>query len=155
MANEKRYSNHLETLIALVTNLAMTRHRSRTPRALAKYLSLDYGQVLYVLTSFKGLFRESIAVTDNGEHYYTLQLRYARRWLEDEAPEDDNSALEEPLEADYLSTLLNFISGMIANEQASARQYSENRAALIGAWVAAIAAIVAAIVILIANLVKV
>ena len=146
MANGKRYSDHLETLIALVTNLAMTRYKSRTPGALAKYLALDYDEVLYVLRNFKGLFRESITVTDNGERYYTLQLRYARRWLEDETPEDDNSELREPLEADYLSTLLSFISEMVANEQASARQHSENRITFIGAWIAAIAAIAAAVI---------
>jgi hypothetical protein len=144
------YSDHLETIIALVTNLGMTRYKSRTPTALAKYLSLDKDEVNLVLQNFKGLFRESIIKSKKtNEPFYTLQLRYSRRWLEDDAEEQDEDAPDnqrEPLEADYMATLLGFISEMVANEQAEKRQLIANRSATVGAWIAAGAAFIAAII---------
>ena len=75
---ETRYSENLDTLIALATNLALTRHKARTPSKLAKTLSLNESDVLRVLETFKGLFRKSRRKkSSSGEHYYTLQLRCA------------------------------------------------------------------------------
>jgi hypothetical protein len=127
----------------------MTKYESRTPRVLAKYSSLDEEEVIHVLENFKGLFRKSVSTCDYGQHYYTLQLRYATRWLRDDADadeEEDPGQEEEPLEAQYFSTLLTFISEMVGQEYASRRKRWENIIVMAGAWIAATASIVAAII---------
>jgi len=153
MENPMSYSDNLETLVALVTHLAMTKFRSRTPGNLAKYLGLKEAKVLDVLETFKGLFRKSITKLDDGQHYYTLQLRYARRWLQEDDKrhvdydsETDEPDPREPLEPEHLSALLSFITDMVEQEQATKRQKSSNRAALAGAWTAAAIAFVAAVI---------
>ena len=151
---ENRYSENLDTLIALVTNLAMTRFKARTPSKLAKRLSLDESEVLLVLENFKGLFRRSRRKkSKSGEYYYTLQLRYARRWLEENSENEgeDDPEPQEPLEAEYLATLLNFVTSQADHEQAYKRQKSSNFTTLVGAWVAAVAAIIAAILSLLSS----
>ena len=116
---ETRYSDHLDTLVALATNLAMTEYKARTPSKLAKTLSLNESEVLLVLENFKGLFRKSRKKkSDSGEHYYTLQLRYARRHLEKDDEDEDDPEPREPLESIYLATLLNFITNQADHEQA-------------------------------------
>ena len=96
----KKYSKHLETLIALVTHLAMTKYKSRTPRILAQDLCLDYEEVKLVLTTFKGFFRESQKshTYPDGiiEHYYWLQIRYALWYVENQQQEDENLTPESP-----------------------------------------------------------
>jgi hypothetical protein len=126
----------------------MTRYKSRTPKILSERLALDHDEVTDVLKSFKGLFRESSGTCSYGECYYTLQLRYARRWLEkeDDSDAEEESDPKEPLEAEYLGALLEFISAMVEHEQAAVRQGTSNRSALIGAWIAACAAIIAALI---------
>ena len=141
-----RYSDNLDTLVALVTNLAMTKHKARTPSKLAKRLSLDEGEVLLVLESFRGLFRKSRRKKSaSGEHYYVLQLRYARRWIEEEAEDEDDPDPREPLEPEYLAILLDFITKQADHEQAHKRQRSSNVYVMVGAWIAAVAAIIAAV----------
>ena len=153
MNNKPQYSDHLDTIVALITHLAMTKHKSRTPSKMARQLSLDQDKTLYVLNNFKGLFRRSCRKQDKrGEHYYTLQLRYARRWLEDADDDDQGEDSQgEPLESNYLSTLLDFVANRAEQEQESRRQKSSNYAMLIGAWIAAIAAIIAAILSFVAT----
>jgi hypothetical protein len=113
---------------------------------------LEKSEVLLVLEAFKGLFRKS-SEPDKEEHFYTLQLRYARRWLgeSDDESDDQSTSIGEaeprgPLEAEYLSALLGFISHMVEQEQASKRQSRANWAAFVAAFVAAIAATVGAII---------
>lgn len=144
------YSEYSETILALVTNLAMTKYKSRTPKVLAKDLALKHPEVAYVLKTFKGLFRESKGKSKYGENYYWLQLRYARWWLEDNENQDDPEP-KEPLEAEYLNTLLTYISGMVEQEQMSLRQESSNRSAAFIAWLAAGVSIVTVVANLILN----
>lgn len=134
---ETRYSAHLDTLVALVTNLAMTKWKSRTPTILAKELALDHDEVAYVLQNFKGLFRETYSRASYGEPYYWLQLRWARRHIEKATESDQDPVLEEPLEAEYLSALLNFILTMVEQEQASEREQAAGRTTLVSSWIAA------------------
>jgi hypothetical protein len=144
--SQPSYTEHLDALVALVTNLAMTEWKSRTPTILAKELALDYDEVVYVLDRFKGLFRKSYGrkeYEDRQEPFYWLQLRWARRYVE-EATEDD-VALKEPLEADYLSTLLDFILTMVEQEQAAERQQMANRTALYSSWLAAVVVVLGVI----------
>lgn len=143
-----KYSDNLETLVALVTHLAMTQYKSRTASVLATDLSLDRDHVLHVLQTFKGLFRPSqnLYRPDKGdpEPYYWLQLRYARWYLEDK--KEDAGKVEPPLEADYLTALLDFIMKMVDQEKTEKRQLSSNAVAIVASIIALIASVVAAII---------
>ncbi|WP_185825824.1 hypothetical protein [Xanthomonas sp. SI] len=131
-----RYSENLETLIALVTHLAMTDWAARSPPNLAKALSIEQSEIEGVLESFKGLFRKSKNTSKKtGAYFYTLQLRHARQWLQDEEDEDSKRP---PLEQEYLSTLLEFISHR-------AQEESGHSLGIVTAWVAAGASILIAI----------
>ena len=137
----KKYSENLDTLIALTTHLAMSEYKSRTPSAMSADLGLDYENVLHVLKAFTGIFRQSKKVSKkdiepngNSEHFYWLQLRYARWYLENKNEEDER--LEPPLEAEYLVALLDFIVKMVEQEKAESRQYSTNIAALVASILA-------------------
>ena len=137
-----QYSKNLETLIALVTHLAMTDWAARSPPNLAKALSIDQAEIENVLESFKGLFRKSKNPSKKtGAHFYALQLRHARQWLQDD---DDEDAKRPPLEQEYLSTLLEFISHRAQEESARSLGF-------ISAWAAAGATILVAIIAIIAN----
>jgi hypothetical protein len=112
MARSKKgqphYQDHIETLTALVTHLAMTDWSLRTPQGLAVALSISEDEVTTVLDTFKSLFRKSRNLSSkNGKPMYALQLRHARQWLVGDA--DDDEQTKPPLEPEYLTTLLNFI----------------------------------------------
>lgn len=151
-----KYSDNLETLIALTIHLAQYEKKSRTPRMLAKYTSLNYEDVRFVVKNFKGLFRESIGVSKhdkdpegNKEHFYWLQIRYARWYLEGKRDEDnpeDEGAPAEPLPPEYLVALLDFIAKMVEQEKTESRQVSANIVAIVASIIALVAAIGAAII---------
>ncbi len=143
---KKEYSSHVDTLIALVTNLAATQWKSRTPKILAQELALDHDEVANVLKNFRGLFRESYKTANYGEHYYWLQLRWARKHLEEVESSDEDLGLKDPLPPEQVSALLNFILTMVEQEQTSKRQSVTNWIATGAAVVAALAAIVVAII---------
>lgn len=110
MAKVPKYADNIDTLVALTTHLAMTDWSMRTPPNLAKALSIEESKIQYVLDNFKGLFRRSTKKSSKtGTHFYSLQLRHARQWLED-AFEEDEGAKKPPLEPEYVTMLLNFIS---------------------------------------------
>lgn len=133
-----KYSDHLETLIALVTHLAMTDWSMRTPPNLAKALSIDEAEIQAVLDEYKGLFRMSTTRSKkSGKHFYTLQIRYARQWLE-ERVDDDEGEKKPPLEAEYLTTLLNFVTHKATEER-------NRNVSLITAWIAAGASLLVAV----------
>ena len=140
------YSQNLDTIIALTSNLALVKHKSRTPSNLAKYLNLQKKDVEHVLETFKGLFRRSINRSAEGEYYYTLQLRFAKRWLEDETADDEEAEVKEPLDADYLQALFTLISSRATQEVELEKTRLQSTLALVGSWVAAIAAITAAVI---------
>lgn len=134
-----KYSDHLETLIALVTHLAMTDWSMRTPPNLAKALSIDESEIEVVLDKHKGLFRKSNKTSKkSGKHFYTLQIRYARQWLE-ERLDDDEGEKKPPLEAEYLTTLLNFVTHKAAEEK-------NRNLSLVTAWIAAGASLLVAVI---------
>lgn len=84
VTQDRRYSVHLDVLMALITYLALTGWRSRSPRGLSRDLRFDEGAILSALDGFSGLFRKSkdLYPTDIGpQHAYTLHARYARRRL--------------------------------------------------------------------------
>ena len=49
MTKRELYSDHVDTLVALVQHLAMTEYKSRKPTALSTALSLDLDEVRLVL----------------------------------------------------------------------------------------------------------
>ena len=100
----------------------------------------------YVLTTFKGLFRRSINKSSTGEYYYTLQLRFAKRWMEDKNDESDEAEVKEPLSANYLQALFTLISARATQEVELRKTRVQGIFTLVGAWVAAIAAIFAAFI---------
>ena len=59
MSEKLKYSDHIDVLVALVTHLAATSYKSRTPGGLATSLGLDPTKVKSALKGFRGLFRES------------------------------------------------------------------------------------------------
>jgi len=141
------YSDHFDTLVALVSHMALMDYLSRTPSNLAKFLSLEYEEVNFVLKNFKGLFRESINPVSNSgkeEKYYCLQIRYATRQTR-KGEEDDIEEKAAELRAEYLTALLEFISKMVDIERAGERQISANRFTLGASILAFIASIVAVI----------
>ena len=107
-----RYADHLDTLIALTTYLALTPKISRTAPGLAADLSLAENDVRSTLNGFPGVFRRSRTPSSEGESYYTLHARYALRKTESDAEEQNLTALR----SDLLSTLLQFASQQAAQE---------------------------------------
>ncbi|MDY6978215.1 MAG: hypothetical protein SVW51_18775 [Pseudomonadota bacterium] len=128
MKQNPKYSKHQETLIALVTHLALTDWSARTPTNLAKALSMEKSEILDVLESFKGLFRKAKKTSKKtGDHFYSLQIRHARQWL-NELEEEDEDTKKPPLESEYLTKLIDFIILKAAEER-------KNKITAIGPWV--------------------
>lgn len=142
--NSMKYSDHFETIVALISNMALMTFTSRTPSKLAKFLALDSDEVNFVLKNFKGIFRESIRTSpDSNEKYYCLQIRFATRKQE----EDENTDADViQLKAEYLNTLLEFVTKMVEGEKASERQTSINVVTLLASIIALVASIGAAII---------
>ena len=137
MSQNPKYSEHQETLIALVTHLAMTDWSARSPTNISKAISIDKNEIITVLESFKGLFRKGKRINKKtNENYYSLQIRHARQWLE-ESENDDEEAKKPPLESEYLTKLLDFVIAKAAEERA-------NKIATFGPWLTAIASLIVA-----------
>jgi hypothetical protein len=129
------YTKHYETLMAVVTHLAVNKWALRQPRGIARDLSINEEDVKAVLINFKGLFRESAGTSkDHGDHYYSLHLRHSRQ------SSDENKDVERaPLEAVYLFPLLTFISQKSAQES---QQGIAMKAALLTALISLVASAV-------------
>ncbi|TVL55897.1 hypothetical protein [Shewanella algae] len=137
MSQNPKYSDHQETLIALVTHLAMTDWSARTPTNLAKAISIEKSEIETVLVGFKGLFRQSKKKSKKtGDYFYSLQIRHARQWL-NEANDEDEDDKKPPLETEYLTKLLDFVISKAAEER-------RNKIAVVGPWVTAFASLIVA-----------
>lgn len=131
MNTDRRYSDHLDLLLALITYLALTQWRSRSPNALATELCLPEEQIVSVLDGFPGLFRKNPELHPTavgGQPSYTLHARYARRrpremdsavpplpkaaneLVASSAPDPAQDGTGEELDADSLQMLLDFVS---------------------------------------------
>ncbi|MGJ5151636.1 MULTISPECIES: hypothetical protein [unclassified Bradyrhizobium] len=112
------YAANYETLMAVVTHLAVNKWPARQPKGIAKDLSIEnVDAVRGVLRTFKGLFRESRGVSrDHGEPLYSLHLRHSRFVVADEEQE------RPPLNTEDLFALLRLVSEKAAQQtqQASA-----------------------------------
>ncbi|QDO82391.1 hypothetical protein FM037_02960 [Shewanella psychropiezotolerans] len=137
MSQNPKYSDHQESLIALVTHLAMTNWSARTPTNLEKALSINKSEIEVVLSSFKGLFRKSKKKSKRTDDYfYSLQIRHAKQWLNETDDEDEDSR-KPPLETEHLTKLLDLVISKAADER-------RNKIAVVGPWVTAIASLVVA-----------
>jgi hypothetical protein len=132
--SSESYSKNLDTIIALTSNLALVKYKSRTPSNLAKYLNFEKKDVEHVLETFKGLFRRSINKSPGGEYYYTLQLRFAKRWIEDETVDNEEAEIKEPLGADYLQALFTLISSRATQEVELQKTKLQSTLAFVGSW---------------------
>ncbi len=110
------YTDNFDTLVALITHLASTAYKSRTPPNIAEALSLQLDSVRNTLDQFPGFFRKSSDTTKSGEHYYTVHLRYARR-----KQERADGVESQPLDTDELVSLVNLVTHMVAQEQENSR----------------------------------
>ena len=139
-----KYSDHIEYLTASVIYLATQRGWwARTPAALAEELSLDHAKLALVFDGFPGIFRKSTRPSNTGEHYYSLQARYAQR--------DDYGQPEEvtdilPLETDKSRLIYNFSLRSADDERTRQRTWIGNSIAVGAAIVSATTAIVVAVV---------
>ncbi|MBR1216872.1 hypothetical protein JQ557_02635 [Bradyrhizobium sp. U87765 SZCCT0131] len=110
--NKPDYAKNYETLVAVITHLAVNKWALRQPKGIAKDLSIDVDAVRPVLRAFKGLFRESKGVSkDHGDHYYSLHLRHSRQIVDDNVDQE-----RPPLEPEYLFNLLRVISEKSAQQ---------------------------------------
>jgi hypothetical protein len=139
------YTDNFDALVALLTHLANTDRESRTVPNMARDLGLDEHQVRKVLQQFTGLFRKSRTVDKkNGEPFYTVHLRYARR------KRDGATVPTEPLKPSELSTLLDLVLKMVARENEMSKLYVElkqrGRTLIVTNIVTMIAALLAALV---------
>lgn len=105
------YSEHLEVLTAVITHLAMGKWARRTVRGLGDASQLDEEKVQAVLDNFSSLFKKyKTPSKKTGSPYYALHLRHARQWVEGEDKDNGEQAQKEPLDPQYLTILLEFIS---------------------------------------------
>ncbi|MFI5998423.1 hypothetical protein ACIBAC_42070 [Streptomyces sp. NPDC051362] len=166
MDDRARYEAQLDTLIALITYMALTRWRSRSPNGLSKDLGLAEDVVTRALTGFPGLFRQSADFypTEAGpQHSFTLHARYARR-----RPRGEDSALNRPvgahsaaslsdpdptqdgageeLDAETLRALLDYVTERARAERDTRFHAQSIRWLLAGAIAAALASLAAAII---------
>ncbi|MDT5029252.1 MAG: hypothetical protein QOE61_5678 [Micromonosporaceae bacterium] len=161
-----RYNTHLEVLVALVSYLALTGWRSRTPNGLARDLGLDESRITDALVGFPGLFRRgTVAPTDAGpQHSYPVHARYARRRpraeatagaeaqgydsrppsLSDPTPRQDGRG--EEVEPDTLRMLLDFVAQEARSEREGRHQRRSQIWIVIGVTVAALASVAAAVI---------
>ncbi len=149
---ESRYSEHLDTLTALITYLALTPKKSRTAPNLSLDLSLDPEVVQATFDAFPGVFRKSKNPDASGNPFYTIHARYALRAYDGEGSGDELPEVR----PDVLAVLLEFVTHAARAEQErtqfeaqlqSTRDAAQGaqRSARLAALVAAIAAVLALI----------
>lgn len=159
--NNLKYSDHYETIVALVTYLALcNRYIERDKKTidnatawwLVKYLGLSeqteenkvafdakVKEVEAVLTGYTSLFRKSNDQHE-GRYRYSLLLRYARRLYKDKQDPD----VSDPLSNEELFSLLDFISNKAKTEQEEKTREDNNRYQLLAMGIAVLSAVIAA-----------
>jgi hypothetical protein len=151
------YRDHIETLTALITYLALCPWRSRSPHGLSRDLGLDEDRVTLALVGFPGLFRKSrnLVPTDVGDqNCFTLHARYATRRqllaatdrhpsgsLSDPQPEQDGRG--EELDVDILRSLLDFVTSQARVEEEGHRFRLNQRLVLTGVMITAVSSLTA------------
>jgi hypothetical protein len=109
---------------------------------MADELQFDEGQLQKIFEGFPHIFRKSVKVSrENGQHYYTLQARYAlRRGKDIEDPGEDTEI--DAMKPDQLDVVIDFVLKMAEQES----KESDRRQSRINAWLAAAVAGAAAVI---------
>ena len=137
-----KYSENIEYLTASVIYLATQRGWwARTPAALAAELSLDHAKLAQVFDGFPGIFRKSTRPSSTGEHFYSLQARYAQRTEYGEREEQTDIL---PLETDKIRLIYDFILRSADDERTRQRTWVGNSIAVGAAIISAMTAILVA-----------
>lgn len=166
MAEASPYDEQLDTLIALITYMGLTRWRSRSPNGLAQDLGLSEMAVARALNEFPGIFRKSANLYPTGvglQNSYTLHARFARRrprgedpasqqrpntqnlaLLSDPEPTQDGTG--EELDADILRALLDFVTGRAEAERSARLHSTSQKYILLGVVVASLASLLTTVV---------
>jgi len=136
------YADDLAIITVLVTHLGTCKLKSKSAHQLAVDLTLYLEEVKRVLKFYPELF----VVAGNsrkfeGEKTYTLHLRYALRWANNDV---EGSEAERPIEAEHLSALLGYIDNRVSNEVALKRQITTNYVTISCALIATVAAVFSA-----------
>lgn len=138
------YAKHYETLMAVVTHLAVNKWALRQPQRIANDLSIDVASVRAVLKTFKSLFRESPKKSkDHSDHFYSLHLRHSKQ-----AADESNEVERAALDPEYFFPLLDYISKKSMQET---QQNVALKAALIAAAVSLIASMAALAAVILAR----
>jgi len=142
---DQPYTKYFNTLVALVTHLSSINAESRTVANMSRDLALEADEVMGVVTRFPAFFRQSRTASEEGERFYTVHLRYARRY-----DRDGKRSATQPLSPEELTTLLDLISKMVAQEYETSRLYLDmkerNRNLFWTSLITMFAAITAAVV---------
>jgi hypothetical protein len=116
------YSQHVDTLTALVTYLALTPEKSRTVGGLARDLGIPPAEVQEAFDACPAVFRKK--QNSDGTWFYTLHARYALRPYD--AAEDTELP---PVRPEVLAVLLEFVTQRARDELEADRFGQELRAA--------------------------
>ena len=134
-----RYSENIDYLIAAVMYLGTsTAAWARTAPNMALDLALDEKRLRAVLTGFPGLFRRSRQPNEAGEHYYSLQARYA---LRTEYGRVERSTSIPPLPLENVKLVYDFILRSAEDERTARRTKVGNGIAVAAAVISSLAAV--------------
>ncbi len=137
-----KYSENIDYLLASVFYLAtQPGWWARTPEKMALELSLNEAKLLSVFEGFPGIFRRSMRPSKSGQHFYSLQARYAQRTSYGQ-PEEITDIV--PLETDKIRLLYEYIQKSAEDERTRARTFVGNGIAVTAAIVSSVTAIVVA-----------
>jgi hypothetical protein len=139
-----RYAKNVDYLVSSILYLGThTYYWARSPRALAKELSVDEKKLQVIFDSFPGLFRKSHRLAPHGQHYYALQARYAQREGGDTDDPEQVSYIA-PLGADMMKVLLDYVLKMTEHEKTAFRGWIGHIVSIVAVLVSACAVVLAA-----------
>jgi hypothetical protein len=140
-----RYSDNIHYLVPAIHYLGTNSGWwARSPRELAKELSLNEQGLLAAFEGFPAIFRKSKLIDpQTRQHFYALQARYAKRDGSD-LGEQERVIDVPPLPIEHLKLVLDFVLQMAEVERAGRRSWISSFVAVAAAVIAAVAAIIAA-----------
>lgn len=110
---KKSYIENYDILMALITHLSLTAHKSRTPTNIAHSLGIEdeKEKVFNVLNEFNEFFRRSNKKGENNEHFYTVHVRYALRRTK------EGGVISDPLDSNAVFSMIQQVAEMVRLEQ--------------------------------------
>jgi hypothetical protein len=150
-----KYSPNIDYLFASIVYLGTNEYYwARTPQKMATELQLEEGRLQKLFDEFPGIFRKSIdASEENGQHYYSLQARYALR----EGKEPIDIAVDsmiKVMQPNQLDVVIDFVLKMAEQESKESDRRHTRINALLAATVAVVAAVLAATAAVVAAVVR-